>query len=64
MIIKIDNREYDLIRTCKYFLSISPLYKDIEIVIEPLPLGDIIIQHNAEDKVIIERKSLAELKEI
>ena len=61
MIIKIDNREYDLIRTCKYFLSISPLYKDIEIVIEPLPLGDIIIQHNAEDKVIIERKSLADL---
>ena len=61
MKIKIDNREHELIRLCKYYFSISPLYKDIEIVVEVLPLGDAIITNGVDDKVIIERKSLGDL---
>lgn len=61
MKIKIDNREHELIRMCKYYLSISPIYKDIELVVEVLPLGDIIICDDKEDKLIIERKSLSDL---
>ena len=61
MKIKIDNREHELIRMCKYYLSISPIYKDIELVVEVLSLGDIIICDDKEDKLIIERKSLSDL---
>ena len=61
MKIKIDNREHELIRMCKYYLSISPIYKDIDIVVEVLPLGDVIICDDKEDKLIIERKSLSDL---
>ena len=61
MQIKIDHREAELIRCCKYILEISPSYKDIELVIENLPIGDIILSQNKFEKVIIERKSLADL---
>lgn len=61
MKIKIDNRERELILMCKYYLGISPIYKDIELVVEVLPLGDIIIGDDKEDKLIIERKSLSDL---
>ena len=42
-------------------MSISPIYKDIELVVEVLPLGDIIICDDKEEKLIIERKSLSDL---
>ena len=61
MIIKIDNREGELINCCKYILEISPIYKNIQIVVESLPLGDIIILNDNVEKVIIERKSLRDL---
>jgi ERCC4-type nuclease len=71
MIIKIDNREQDLIKLCQHYIEIIPNYKDIELVIEALPLGDAIIGNNKvnangevcgfEEKVIIERKSLSDL---
>ena len=61
MLIKIDNREAELIRCCKYILETTMSYKDIELVIENLPIGDIILSHNNIDKTIIERKSLADL---
>jgi len=71
MIIKIDNREHDLIKLCQHYIEIIPNYKDIELVVEALPLGDAIIGNNKvnangeicgfEEKVIIERKSLADL---
>jgi len=61
MFIKIDNRETELIRCCKYFLEISPSFKDITITIENLPIGDIILCKDGIDKVIIERKSLRDL---
>jgi ERCC4-type nuclease len=60
MIIKIDNREKDLINACQHYINIIPNFKDIKIIVESLPLGDVIIFDN-EDKVIIERKSLSDL---
>jgi ERCC4-type nuclease len=61
MIIKLDTREHDLIARCKHYKEISPIYKDIEIVVDPLPIGDVIISQNGVDLVIVERKSLSDL---
>jgi len=61
MIIKIDNRENELIALCRHYIEIIPNYKDIKIIVEALPLGDIIICDNEEEKVVIERKSLSDL---
>lgn len=61
MIIKVDVRETELIRSIKYVLEISPIYKDVQMVVENLPLGDIILSKNDIDKVVIERKSLRDL---
>jgi ERCC4-type nuclease len=38
-----------------------PIYKDICVVVETLPLGDIILENNGSEKLIIERKSLRDL---
>jgi ERCC4-type nuclease len=61
MLIKIDNREDELIKLCRHYLEISPLYKGIDIEVHTLPIGDIIISENGDDKVLIERKSLRDL---
>jgi len=61
MIIKIDNRESELIRSCKYILEICPSYKNIQILVENLPVGDVILSKNNVDKIIIERKNLQDL---
>lgn len=62
MIIKLDARERDLINLCKYYLEISPLYKNIHIVTENLPLGDIIICDDKQiERIVIERKSIRDL---
>jgi ERCC4-type nuclease len=61
MIIKLDTREAELIRCCKYFLEISPMYKGLQLVVENLPIGDIILSKDGIDKVVIERKSLRDL---
>lgn len=62
MKIKIDHREHDLIQSCKYFLEISPLYKEIKLEICNLPVGDIILCDNTDsEKVLIERKTLSDL---
>jgi ERCC4-type nuclease len=63
MIIKVDNREQNLITQIKQLIETLPIYKNIQIEVEALPLGDIII-HNPEkeeDLVIIERKSINDL---
>jgi ERCC4-type nuclease len=66
MLIKIDIREADLIKSCTFLLGSMPSFKDLQIVTEPLPIGDIILCNNADpsnpvDLVIIERKSLRDL---
>lgn len=61
MIIKVDNRERKLIKLLNAKLDELELSK-ISIIIEELPLGDIIIcDDNQVEKIIIERKSLNDL---
>jgi len=61
MKIRVDNREQELIRLCKHFIETGPMYNGLEIVVEALPIGDIILSEGGLDKVIIERKSLGDL---
>lgn len=62
MKLRLDIRENDLLNQINQLKSNIPIFKDIEVVIETLPLGDMIItnQHN-EDKLIVERKSVTDL---
>ena len=61
--IKIDCREHEIIRICKYLLDNVVHFKDLEIVIESLPIGDVVYYdtETKEEKVILERKSLQDL---
>ena len=66
MILRIDTRERELIKKCEDLLVAVPAFKDLKIVVEPLPLGDIIITTNRSDNenidnIIVERKSLSDL---
>jgi ERCC4-type nuclease len=61
MNIRVDNREHELIRICKHLIETGPIYNDLTLLIETLPIGDIIISNNGIDKLIIERKSLGDL---
>ena len=61
MKIKIDYREKKLIKILNAKLE-ELNFKNIEILIEDLPIGDIIIcDDNCSEKIIIERKSLTDL---
>ena len=63
MIIKIDNRETELINQCKLLLESNSnlIFKDITLLIEPLALGDIILSLDDKNDIIIERKSIKDL---
>ena len=62
MFIKIDAREQELIRICKYYIEISPSFKGIEVQTVSLPIGDIIIaDEKGQERLIVERKSLVDL---
>ena len=61
MNIKIDVREAELLKRCQTNLEMISNFKDLKIVPEQLPLGDIIINDGLNDLVIIERKSLSDL---
>lgn len=61
MKIRVDNREHELLKYIKELIVNIPLFKDLEVQVENLPLGDIIISNNVEDKLIIERKSINDL---
>ena len=61
MKIKVDNREQELLKHIRELIVNIPLFKDLEVQVENLPLGDIIISNNVEDKLIIERKSINDL---
>jgi len=61
MLLKIDAREQELIKTCEYYISIVPAFKDIKLVVENLPLGDILLSNEKNDLLIIERKTVADL---
>lgn len=61
MIIKVDNREEELIKKIKQLVLFIPIFKDIKVITVNLPIGDVIISDEKEDKIIIERKSLNDL---
>lgn len=61
MIIKVDTRESTLLQQINNQVSIIPVFKSIKVQSETLPIGDIIINDETEDKIIIERKSVADL---
>jgi hypothetical protein len=61
MIIKIDTREQELFSKCQQIIEAVPKFKDIQIISQTLPLGDIIINDGTNDCVIIERKTFTDL---
>jgi ERCC4-type nuclease len=61
MIVKVDVRESDLLQQINQLLINVPIFKNIVIKSEVLPIGDIIIASDKEDKLIIERKSVTDL---
>ena len=61
MLIKIDTREQELYKKCELCIETVIKFKDIKLVYETLPLGDIIINDEKHDKLIIERKSVSDL---
>ena len=61
MKIRVDNREQELIKQIRELIVNIPLFKDLEVQVENLPLGDVIISNNVEDKLYIERKSINDL---
>ena len=61
IIIKLDNREQDLIQSCKYFLNNSN-YQNIVLEVQNLPVGDVILcGESGNEMVILERKSIPDL---
>jgi ERCC4-type nuclease len=66
MLIKIDNRERELIKKCEELLVAVPAFKELKIEVQQLPLGDIIICSNQNDNeqidnILVERKTLSDL---
>ena len=61
MLIKIDTRENALYQQLSYLVSVIPVFKSIELVVETLPIGDVIISDGPIEKLIIERKCTNDL---
>jgi len=61
MIVKVDVREHDLLYQLNQLIVNIPIFKNITIQSEVLPIGDIIIADDKEEKLIIERKSVNDL---
>ncbi len=61
MFIKIDIREPDLLQQINHLTSTIPIFKNLTIKSETLPIGDIIIGNDTTERLIIERKSVSDL---
>jgi ERCC4-type nuclease len=61
MFIKIDSREKDVQDKLSYYVSFIPAFRNLKVIIETLPIGDIIISNNNEDLLIMERKTINDL---
>ena len=61
MFIKIDYREKELQDKLSYYISFIPAFRNIKVISENLPIGDIIVTDNNEDILIIERKTVGDL---
>jgi crossover junction endonuclease MUS81 len=61
MRIIVDNREQELLKQINQLVLFIPVFKQLKIECENLPLGDIIISDENEEKLIIERKCMSDL---
>ena len=61
MRITVDNREQELLKHISQLVLFIPIFKQLKVDCGNLPLGDIIISDEKEDKIIIERKSISDL---
>ena len=61
MLIKVDNREQDLLKQIQNLVLFIPAFKQLKVETAALPLGDIIIYDDNVEKLIIERKCLNDL---
>ena len=62
MFIKVDSREKDLVSKMTYYISSIPAFRNLKVITESLPIGDVIISgNNNEDILIIERKTIIDL---
>jgi ERCC4-type nuclease len=58
----IDCREKELIKQINQQVMFTPQFKKIEVIVESLPIGDILINNdNNETEIIIERKTIPDL---
>ena len=62
MIVKIDSREQSLLQQINKLVETIPIFNKIIVQTETLPIGDIIICDGETEKLIIERKTLADLQ--
>lgn len=61
MIIKLDMRETALLHQLLHQTTTNDLFKDLKIKTENLPIGDVIIHDEIEERIIIERKTISDL---
>ena len=63
ILLRIDCREKELIAQLTEMIAIQPKYKSIQLAVEQLPIGDIILSSVADktDFVVIERKTVSDL---
>jgi len=62
MFIKVDSREKDLVTKMSFYISSIPAFRNLKVITESLPIGDVIISgNNNEDNLIIERKTIVDL---
>jgi ERCC4-type nuclease len=62
MIIKVDTREQSLLQQINKLIETIPIFNKIIVQTETLPIGDIIICDGDIEKLIIERKTIADLQ--
>ena len=62
MIVKVDTREQSLLQQMNKLIASIPIFNKIIVQSETLPIGDIIICDGDTEKLIIERKSIADLQ--
>ena len=61
MRIIVDNREQELLKQINQLVLFIPAFKQLKVDCENLPLGDIIISDENNEKIIIERKCISDL---
>jgi len=62
MIVKVDTREQSLLQQINKLVETIPIFNKIIVQSETLPIGDIIICDGETEKLIIERKTVADLQ--